>query len=898
MTYFDKLREKNKVIAFLVKLQNSSFYPIFFAIFCFISGVNGKEVYLPCIWMLTLTVVFAGLFSDDFKVFLVPALLIYYAIGFDVPDNYFEPSGTFFRTPPFDESSIPHFIICVALILIVLLYRIIASKKLKEIILKKGLFFRGIIAIDVALLFNGAFSPSWQPINILYGLMIGCGLTMFYCIFLVLLSHSKDAIAYICKTMVCAGMVVTAQTAVMIIRMIMGGTVAVYTVNDGWISFNRLLLSLAWGLPTITGAVVALAIPAALYLARNRRFPALSCSLAVIFLITTFLIDTRSALIFGGIAFVIGFIICCFKNKNKITNRVFAISIISIVAIAFTAILIIKKNPLDVIGGLFESLRLDFLLRGELSFGEIFGSRAEMWKNGFNNFLSAPIFGVGFSVGRALPADITNPNLFDAMHHNVIIEFLTSTGLVGILAFIFHLKHGIEILFRKFSADRILILLIPILILSMSLLDNFFFYPNFSIIYATFLACAELMLEERRSAALNNLNKIKKGEKPKVAFAFVEAGKGHIVPTRTICDVFKQKYGDKVEVIESNFFTETDNPDMQKTEKLFKKAVEQQNRSPILSILCRIGNSIAGNAFALYALLSLSISGRKTNPLAVKHIEELDANVIFTAHWCIPYYVNQMRSPHPYTISFCPDALSNGAFDVDSNNFLISNSIGYKKALRYRMYAGGNISQVPFPIRTETEKYRDPSLKAEIRQQLGIPKDEFVVTLCDGGYGMARLEKTVKHLLKTDKPLTIIALCGTNKTLYEKLCEITPPKNIRLIPVSFTNKVLEYICIADVFVGKSGANSMAEPAALSVPIIITKCITYVERSIKNYYVHSLKGGMYIPNSKRAAKKVISFIDNKKELEKLRKNLTDNPQARYDAEATADLIWQRVLEMQE
>ena len=63
-------------------------------------------------------------------------------------------------------------------------------------------------------------------------------------------------------------------------------------------------------------------------------------------------------------------------------------------------------------------------------------------------------------------------------------------------------------------------------------------------------------------------------------------------------------------------------------------------------------------------------------------------------------------------------------------------------------------------------------------------------------------------------------------------------------------------------------------------------------------MHTLKGGIYIPSARLAAKKIVHFSKNKEELLKLQNNLINNPQARYDAEATADLIWQRVLEMQE
>ena len=899
MTFFDKIREKNKIIAFLVRLQNSSLYPILFAIVCIISGTSPKEVYLPCIWLLTLTVVFGGLFSDDFKIFLVPALLIYYAIGYDLGDGFSTLLYSAAYTLPFDPSSLIHFAICLVLLLAVILYRILSAGLLGEIILKKGLFFWGIIAIDIALILNGLFSIHWNPMNLLYGLLIGGGLTLFYCVFLVLLSRSKDMVAYACKSLVCAGWIVVAQTGIRAYQMIAEGNTQVF-LEGSHIILNRALLSLAWGVPTISGAVMALAIPAALYLARTRRYPILSCFCALAFLAGTFIINTRSALLFGGIAFVIGIIICCFKNKNKIANRAFALSLVGCGVLAFVAFLLVADEPMKFFERIADMLRFDFLFDDGSTIIDFFGDRANIWLGGLKDFISAPIFGVGFSVGRdmsGLDASM-NVNIFDIMYHNIIVEFLGSMGVVGIFAFLFHLKHGIELTFRKFDWNRILVLLTPSLILAMSLFDNFFFYPNFAIVYGVFLACAELMLEERRQEKLNNINKVKKGEKPRVLFPYVEAGKGHIVPTHTVCEVFKRKYGDKVEVVESHFFTETGNADMQKTEKLFKRAVQNQNRSPILSILCKIGNSIAGNAFALYVLLSLSISGRKTNPLAVKHIEELNANVIYATHWAIPYYVNQIKGPHPYTISFCPDVLSNGAFDVDSNNFLISNSIGYKKALRYRMYAGGNITQVPFPIRPETESYRREGRKSELRAALGIPEDEFVVTLCDGGYGMARLEKTVKALLRSDAKMTLIALCGMNEELCERLKQLSTPDNIRLISVGFTDKVLEYICVADLFVGKSGANSMAEPAALGVPIIVTKCITYVERSIKNFYVHTLKGGLYIPSSRLAAKKIVHFSKNRGELDKYRQSLLSNPIASYDAEATADLIWQRVLEVWE
>ena len=90
------------------------------------------------------------------------------------------------------------------------------------------------------------------------------------------------------------------------------------------------------------------------------------------------------------------------------------------------------------------------------------------------------------------------------MYHNVIVELLASTGVVGILAFTVHLKQIIVVAFRKFSLDRLIILFVPLIILGMSMLDNFFFLPNFTMIYALFIAIAEIMFKSTRNESVGS----------------------------------------------------------------------------------------------------------------------------------------------------------------------------------------------------------------------------------------------------------------------------------------------------------------------------------------------------------------------------------------------------------
>lgn len=478
--------------------------------------------------------------------------------------------------------------------------------------------------------------------------------------------------------------------------------------------------------------------------------------------------------------------------------------------------------------------------------------------------------------------------------HSTIPFFavITALGLFGLLALLTHMKHTLELFIRHISVEKTLLLLTPTLILFLPVHNGILLFA-LCLIYMLFASAAEHSLEETRRKRIDNVKPLVEGRRPRVLFPFIEAGKGHVTPEAAVLKVFKEKYGDVTEIVESRFYSETGDPDMELTEKLFAKAVQTQNKNHILSLLCRTGNFLAGDTFALYVLMAMTISGRKSIKPAKAHLEELDADVVFCTHWSIPFYISQSKKPHPYSIMFCPDVRSNGMFNVDCNLFLMPMEEGHREILGHRMYSGGNSAKVDFPVREEA--YQFLGKREELRRELGIPDDEFVVTLCDGGYGMANLEKTLGYLLKSKQKMTLIALCGTNTELYERLSALKTPENITLMPQSFTPRVLEFLALSDLFVGKSGANSMAEPAFFGVPIIVTKCITYIERHIKDHYVKELGGALFIPSPKRAARKIIAFAEKPERLEPYKAALAGF-RDECGAEEMADMIYAAVQKM--
>ena len=70
-------------------------------------------------------------------------------------------------------------------------------------------------------------------------------------------------------------------------------------------------------------------------------------------------------------------------------------------------------------------------------------------------------------------------------------------GIVGCVAILMHFFELAKTFFKKFSMDKMLLLFVPLMIIGMSLLDNFFFYLEFQIFYGVFLALAEKQSEQR-----------------------------------------------------------------------------------------------------------------------------------------------------------------------------------------------------------------------------------------------------------------------------------------------------------------------------------------------------------------------------------------------------------------
>jgi uncharacterized membrane protein YccF (DUF307 family) len=479
MSKLASIRKEYAAIDAIARWQETLWYPALFAVLCAIAGSGDYRVYAPVFWIYCIFTVFSALFADDLKVFIPPVFFFYCSLGSDLtPLQLIRREGSF---DSFSTAGLVNFLAAGAIMLVAFMVKLAVSGAFSRFFKKRSGIFYSIVAMSISLMLNGIFSSSASFKNLFYGICLGGGLLLLYLLFSAILDSSREPAPYICASALGVSLAASVQLFIRAAQMHSQGYL--FSTVGGITAINRNVLQFSWGVATIVGAIIVIGIPAAFYLARQSRYSFLYYISAIVLVLASIIVDTRSAIITSIIFFIFCSIFCCFSGKNKTANRIYTVTSIVIGIGTLIAFHIYHGDLLELWNELLRFLRFDIISEN---------LRLEYWKVGINDFLSAPVFGIGFDAGVVIEDTYqTFENAFTGMYHSVIIQFLASVGILGFAAFGYHCVEYARLMFKRRSGGKLLILLLPAMIIVMSLVDNFFFQFSFQIFYAAFLALAE-----------------------------------------------------------------------------------------------------------------------------------------------------------------------------------------------------------------------------------------------------------------------------------------------------------------------------------------------------------------------------------------------------------------------
>ncbi|MDE7379770.1 MAG: hypothetical protein K2N14_01840 [Clostridia bacterium] len=348
--------------------------------------------------------------------------------------------------------------------------------------------------------------------------------------------------------------------------------------------------------------------------------------------------------------------------------------------------------------------------------------------------------------------------------------------------------------------------------------------------------------------------------KPRVVFPYTEAGLGHIMPMNSIADEFEKLYGDKVEIVRSKFFTETNDQTLINYEKKLSDSVRLYNKKPPMGFFATFNMDFWGTKLSSWG--AVVCIGNGADKKGIEHMAELKPDLVVSTHWATNYYAMNMPN-RPLTAVYCPDAKINTLFRYPCDLAMISMPTGYDRALKKhkRRFNKDNLKLVPFLIRKEAFEVNTD--KQYLRRKLGLDENKFTVFVADGGFGIGKAKQVCEELLKRDLPINLIAVCGKNEGLYEELKALKDKtqsaENTVFLPFGLVDNIMELIACADVCCGKSGASLMAEPCFFGVPQLITHYAGDIERWIGMYYIDTVGSAIKEFDIKKACDLIEKFV---------------------------------------
>ncbi len=329
-----------------------------------------------------------------------------------------------------------------------------------------------LLVLSLGFVMNGAFSGAWRVSSLVFGICeAACFLVLFMLLYLGLRDEdSEELISYF-----------VFSSAVVASVLILEVAACYATVYDG----TKESVLFGWGIWNTAGVSLAVLIPVCFLgfyrKTKEKGWLSLLCgwlyfALGLVTFAATALTQSRNALLVGALAVFASFITFSFIGRFRLAFRIVT-SLGALLAAVLSVLLWDKLSP---------ALTAFFYDNG----------RYELWGMGIDNFLSAPVFGVGFfgaDFGTFFTAEF-----LPTMAHNTAVQLLSGMGVFGLICYAVYRAATVIPFVKHPTVAKSFIGMSVLVLLAESMLDNFIFYFLPTLHYTAALAVVFAVFERER----------------------------------------------------------------------------------------------------------------------------------------------------------------------------------------------------------------------------------------------------------------------------------------------------------------------------------------------------------------------------------------------------------------
>ena len=348
--------------------------------------------------------------------------------------------------------------------------------------------------------------------------------------------------------------------------------------------------------------------------------------------------------------------------------------------------------------------------------------------------------------------------------------------------------------------------------------------------------------------------------KKRILVTYIEAGFGHIMTAHSIADAIEALNDPNIEVIREYMFSDV--PVLRRTEKQYVRDVKIANTIPWYNRIQMAATHILGIHNSLPFVVSTIF--RRTRKAYLNKLKQIGPDIIIDTHYLTSFLSTQYRDkidPHVKVVTYDPDNNVHNWWNIRVDKFIVNCRMAFDDALKHD-FERNKLLIVPFVARKEVMEVTED--KSFFRAKYDLPQDRFTVMVAAGGYGRSGMGRVINALVRNVKqPITLVAICGTNKWLYNRLQKLKQklPSQIDLRPYQFVQSVYELNRASDIFLTKGGPNAMLDSVLMGVPVGVFYCASNIEYMSAYQFTFVLNCGRFLPRARHIVEWVNSCAMN-------------------------------------
>ncbi len=114
--------------------------------------------------------------------------------------------------------------------------------------------------------------------------------------------------------------------------------------------------------------------------------------------------------------------------------------------------------------------------------------------------------------------------------------------------------------------------------------------------------------------------------------------------------------------------------------------------------------------------------------------------------------------------------------------------------------------------------------KPALQKRLGLKQGLFTILVVGGGFGMGPMESIVKVLDELGHPVQVMAVCGYNQKLRQRIRTLKNRVQVEVHDLGFVENMHELMEVSDILISKSGGVTVTEALAEKLPMIVVSPI--------------------------------------------------------------------------